>query len=456
MISMSKKISNLLVVLMIAFNSYSQNPIVPNKGLNDPHVHIFNDTAYVYASHDKSIDNKKFVMEDWWIWSSPDLVNWKKESVLKPEDTYIGKPFSRCWATDVAYKNGKYYWYFSEENQQTGVVVGNSPTGPWKDVLGKPLLSSELTPTDEYDMAILEDNGSHYIVFGVWDYYIAKLNDDMISLAEKPKKIEIINPRGPYNLDGKNLKKPTDDKPFMHKFNGKYYLSWGVFYGVSDNPYGPFDCKGTILNKASFAKGYDAPTWPTGFQQGRHGSFFEWHNQTYFAYCDISQTGNRYFRDTFISYIHYKENGEIATIRVDGIGVANYNANQPKIEAEDYFKSKGFIKKEMNNGFVVETTSNKSYLNFPNVKGGDQVSQLTLKVAAPDGGLFSIEIRKDKLDGQLVSKRVLKLNPNKNDFEDVVFDLKLLSDTENLYFLIDQNEHKKLKVDSFHFLNNKN
>lgn len=32
-------------------------------------------------------------MEDWWIWSSPDLVNWTMRSVLKPEQTYIGKPF---------------------------------------------------------------------------------------------------------------------------------------------------------------------------------------------------------------------------------------------------------------------------------------------------------------------------------------------------------------------------
>jgi hypothetical protein len=48
--------------------------------------------------------------------------------------------------------------------------------------------------------------------------------------------------------------------------------------------------------------------------------FFEFRNQWYFAYCDISHTGNRYFRDTFISYVHYKESGEMALIRVDGTG----------------------------------------------------------------------------------------------------------------------------------------
>ena len=37
----------------------------PNVGLNDPHVHIFGDKAYVYATHDKSMENERFIMEDW-------------------------------------------------------------------------------------------------------------------------------------------------------------------------------------------------------------------------------------------------------------------------------------------------------------------------------------------------------------------------------------------------------
>ena len=198
---------------------FTKNPIIPNQGANDPHIRIFNGKAYLSASHDKSIDNKGFTMDDWWMWSSDNLVDWKLESVLKPEQTYIGKPFSECWATDIAFRNGKYYWYFSEVNKQSGVVVSDSPSGPWKDPLGKPLLTSEMTPTHEYDMGIIQDaTGEFYIVFGVWDYYIAKLNEDMISLAEKPHKIEIKNPRGPYNQDGKNSKMPTDDKPFIHSY----------------------------------------------------------------------------------------------------------------------------------------------------------------------------------------------------------------------------------------------
>ncbi|GAA4958418.1 family 43 glycosylhydrolase [Algibacter aquimarinus] len=440
-----------IILFGFVVSSYAQNPIVPNKGLNDPHIHIFNDTAYVYASHDKSINNDKFIMEDWWIWSSPDLVNWTKRSVLNPKDTYIGKDFTRCWATDVGYKNGKYYWCFSEGNEQSGIVVGDTPVGPWEDVLAKPLLDSSLTPTHEYDMAIFEDNGTHYIIFGVWDYYIAKLNDDMISLAEAPKKITINNPRGPYNPDGSNTKMPTDDKPFVHKYNGKYYLSWGCFYAMSDDVYGPYDYKDTVIKEESFAKGYEAPTWPNGFLQGRHGSFFEWHNQWYYVYCDISQTGNRYFRDSFISYVHYKANGEMAMIRVDGVGVGNYNANE-SIEAEDYFKSNNVAKVEnTKGGFSIEPTEGLSYVMYPNIKNLSNEATLELEVIAKEA--LQIEVRENDAKGMLL----FTCNVPKNEiytFQKRNFKTKNLKDNQSLCFVFKNTNQQFFKLNRFKFKTN--
>ena len=438
-----------LLMMSMSLGGYGQNPIVPNQGLNDPHIHIFNDTAYVYASHDKSSDNTSFIMEDWWIWSSPDLVTWKKESVLKPEQTYINQPFNGCWATDVAYRNGHYYWYFSEKNEQTGVVVGDTPTGPWKDVLGKPLLSKDLTPTHEYDMAIFEEDGEHYIIFGVWDYYIAKLNYDMVSLAETPKKIEIRNPRGPYNQDGLNKDKPTDDKPFVHKYKNKYYLSWGCFYAMSDNLYGPYDYRDAIIDDSSFADGYDAPTWPNGFLQGRHGSFFEWHNQWYFAYCDISQTGNRYFRDTFISYVHYKDNGEMAKIRVDGVGVGRYKAKEGGIEAEDYFKAEGIRKVELEDGgFAVETKANKSYLFFPNIEGIENFKSLQLSLRSTDKGGFDIKIA-SSLDEEEVSSKKIQLDNFSPKVSVLEMPLPKSFDRGGIYIMIEQQSETPLQIDKF-------
>lgn len=432
---------------------WAQNPIVPNQGLNDPHIHIFNDTAYVYASHDKSADNTQFIMEDWWVWSSPDLVNWTKRSILKPEDTYIGAGFTGCWATDVGRRNGKYYWYFSERNQQTGVVVGNTPVGPWKDPLGKPLLSEEMTPTDEYDMAIFEEAGAYYIIFGVWDYYIAKLNEDMISLAEKPRKIMINNPHGPYNSDGKNKKMPTDDKPSVHKYKGKYYLSWGCFYAMSEDLYGPYDYTGAVINENSFAEGYDSPTWPNGFLQGRHGNFFEWHNQWYYTYCDISQGGNRYFRDAFISYVHFKDNGEMAPIRVDGVGVGQYDASQGDIEAEDYFNISGFEKIETTNGFAVQSIKEKAWLAYPNVNNLSGFTQMNLDLIWSSPGAYEIEIRRNSPTGdRLAIQKVEKKEAGK---QAATLSVSMLNPKENLFITIQGNGKEGLIIDSFSFLKGK-
>lgn len=438
-----------LLMLSTTTISHSQNPIVPNQGLNDPHIHVFKDTAYVYASHDKSIDNKGFVMEDWWIWSSPDLVNWTKRSVLKPKDTYIGIDYQSCWATDVGEKNGKYYWYYSEGNKQTGVVVGNSPVGPWKEALGKPLLTSEMTPTDEYDMAIFEDKGEHYIIFGVWDYYIAKLNSDMISLAEKPRKISINNPRGPYNRDGKNKEMPTDDKPFAHKYNGKYYLSWGCFYAMSDNVYGPYDYKDTIIKETSFAKGYDSPTWPNGYLQGRHGSFFEWHNQWYFVYCDISQTGNRYFRDAFISYVHYKENGEMETIRVDGMGVGRYDANNGHIEAEDFFKAFNVLKSEnVTGGFSVNAKESNGYVTYPNVQNLNSKSTIELEILSKT--VTEIEVREGNPNGKLLANCTFAAN-NSEAYRKESFKIEGSYNGQAICLVFKPSAINNLKINRFSF-----
>ena len=423
--------------------AFAGNPIVPAAGLNDPHVHIFNGKAYVYATHDKSIENETFIMEDWWIWSSDDLVNWELEAVLDPSDTYIGAGFQSAWATDAAYRDGKYYWYFSEANEQTGVVVADSPTGPWSDPLGKPFLAKDLTPTHEYDISVIEDRGEHYAIFGVWDFYIARMGDDMISLAEAPRKIIVENPVGPYGEGS------TDDKPFVHKRNGIYYLSWGAFYATSGNLYGPYKYKGVILNDHSFAPGYSEPTWPNGYLQGRHGSFFEWHNQTYFAYCDISQTGNRYFRDTFISYVHYRDNGDIAPIRVDGIGVGEYDANKGKIEVEDYFIARNAVKRESpDGGFVVGVDSGTNYIGFHNVSGLRNKKTIMVRASATGSSDSEIEVRKGSSTGPVVTTIEVRtgLPGLHGDFS---AELPELDEKEDLYFVVNRLSGQEVMLDYF-------
>jgi hypothetical protein len=196
----------------------SGNPILPGIGLCDPHVRIFNDRAYLYATHDRAEDSSSFLMDDWWIWSSSDLVNWIQESIILPENTYYGKPYSSCWAGDA---------------------------------IGK----------------------------------------------------------------GK-----TDDKPYLHKRDGIYYLSWGCFYGMSDNIYGPYDCHGSIIMEENIVPSLRYKKH--NITHDRHGSFFEWRNQWYFICNEMGKTQNMYFRDSSISYVNYRPNGEIEPVKISEEGVS--------------------------------------------------------------------------------------------------------------------------------------
>jgi len=55
-------------------------------------------------------------MKDWWCWTSDDLVTWSLESVIQPNVTLPWSSASErdeCWATDAAFKNGRFYFYLS-------------------------------------------------------------------------------------------------------------------------------------------------------------------------------------------------------------------------------------------------------------------------------------------------------------------------------------------------------
>lgn len=288
---------------------------IPLPGITDPHIHIFNSTAYLYASHDFSPQNKGFDMRDWQVWSSTDLINWEHRSTLFPEQTYIGKSIRGCWATDALFHKDVYYWFFSEVHEslprhQIGVVRSHNPNGPWEDFLGRPLVPNQPKPLTAYDPCLFKENNRIYLLFGVWNYYIVELRDDLSGFASRPVPLTIINPEGPYG------KGKTDDKVSLHKRAKWYYLSWGCYYAVSHSLHGPYQCKGSFLSAENIALSMRTPTWPNGPTQGRHGNFFSWKSKDYFCYCDMSNSGNRYYRSWWLSEITFETEGSIRPMAI--------------------------------------------------------------------------------------------------------------------------------------------
>jgi sucrose-6-phosphate hydrolase SacC (GH32 family) len=110
---MKHTIATVIALLLTPLAIHAGNPIVEGIGLTDPHAVVYGDRVWVYATHDADAKATKFVTKDWWVWSSADLVNWKHEGTLRPQETFIGQPSNACWAGFGISHNNKYYWYFS-------------------------------------------------------------------------------------------------------------------------------------------------------------------------------------------------------------------------------------------------------------------------------------------------------------------------------------------------------
>lgn len=52
----------------------AQNPLIQTKYTADPAPLVYNDTVFLYTSHDED-DAMGFKMQDWLLYSSTDMVN---------------------------------------------------------------------------------------------------------------------------------------------------------------------------------------------------------------------------------------------------------------------------------------------------------------------------------------------------------------------------------------------
>lgn len=370
------------------------NPIIAGRGVCDPQVRVWGGEAWLYATHDADPAAKDFVMRDWQIWRSGDLINWRHAGTLNPEQTYWGKPSNQCWATDAAFKDGRYYLYFSRGPKEIGVVVADHPAGPWRDPIGKPLIAEGLVNTEARDPGILQDaNGVNYIVFGTFRYFIARLGNDMVSLAETPRPLRIEKAIGPY---AKGL---TDDKPFMHRRGDLYYLSWGSYYAIGRSPYGPFETQGSVLSTATTdpelrlvrpGARYDLLNYD------RHGSFFELNGQWYFACNDQATRGaTEHYRNSAISYVHYRNDGTIAPVRLDTIGVGQYDLRRG-VAAADFFNVRdGAAVHRYADTFALDLLPG-GFALYPNVRG--VTDALTIVADGP------LDIRRGNAHGRLLGQ----------------------------------------------------
>ena len=193
------------------------------------------------------------------ILSTKDMVNWTDEGTLDNENltnmvsTIPSKEKTKCkWGTKAWAPSGlkidgdgdgeDEYYIFYTNGGAVGYVQGDSPTGPWKDDLGK-VLFNQSTPNCSdvvwcFDPAVLvDDKGDAYVYFGGG---VPGGNNPTAEQKAHPQtsrvaKIKFEECTGKVLLDGEPKKLDAyymfEDSE-INQFHGKYFYSYCINFMV--------------------------------------------------------------------------------------------------------------------------------------------------------------------------------------------------------------------------------
>lgn len=312
------KFSFSILVFFFALSAFSQNPVITNAYSADPSARVFNDTLYLYPSHDRDCA-VYWDMVDWRVYSTTNMADYTDRG-LALSLTDLSWASKWAWAPDCIYRNGKYYFYYPTDAENIGVAISDKPYGPFKDPLNKPLLSKKshgvVNNRDFIDpCAFIDDDGKAYLLAGQIDLNVVELNDDMISYSSEVKIIQGV--------------KYFFEAIWVHKYNGKYYLSYAgkdgkggdkIMYAMSDSILGPYEYKGIILDEVNSGT--------------NHHSIVQYKGQWYLFYhnSDLAlkkvpeSSPDRKFiqwrRSVCADYLHYNPDGTIQKVIPTTSGVS--------------------------------------------------------------------------------------------------------------------------------------
>ncbi len=312
--------------------------LTPGIYTADPSAHVFNGKIYIYPSHDiesgipENDNGDHFDMRDYHVFSMDDVNGEVTDHGVALDVKDIPWAGRQLWAPDAAHKNGKYYLYFPLKDKndifRIGVAVSDKPEGPFIPE------SDPIKGSHSIDPAVLEDTDGNYFMYfgGLWGGQlqryrnnkaiecghepadeepalspkVVKLAENMLEFAEEPRNALILDENGEPLKAGDHDRRYFEG-PWMHKYQGKYYLSYStgnthfLCYAMGDNPYGPFVYKGVILTPVV--------GWTT------HHSICEIGGKWYLFYHDsVPSGGKTWLRSIKVRELFYNADGTIVTM----------------------------------------------------------------------------------------------------------------------------------------------
>lgn len=313
-------------------------PLVTHIYTADPSAHVFEGKIYIYPSHDLDHDGPsndngdQYAMEDYHILSMENLESPVTDHGEALHLRDIPWASQQLWAPDAAYKNNTYYLFFPARDKEgifrIGVATSSNPSGPFQAQPDYIPGSYSIDPAVFID----EDDRAYMYFGGLWGGQLEKwktgeynpgqegpeldkpaigprvavLSEDMLTFEEQPQEISIVDEEGKAIVAGDEERRYFEG-PWLHKYNGLYYLSYStgtthkLVYAVSEHPKGPFTFKGEILSPVI--------GWTT------HHSIVQFEEKWYLFYHDCSLSdGVNHKRCVKYTELKYNPDGTIQPI----------------------------------------------------------------------------------------------------------------------------------------------
>jgi len=382
----------------------AENPIIQTNFTADPAPLVYKGTVYLYTSHDED-DATGFHMVDWKLYTSTDMVNWTDHGTVASLATFPwAVQTNDAWAPQVVERGGKFYLYVpisvpGQPKNVIAVVVADSPFGPFKDVLGHPLIAKangNIDPT-----VFVDRDGQAYLYWGNPNLWYVKLNRDMVSYAGEVVKVE----SKPANYQ---------EGPWFYRRKDHYYVAYashccpeGIGYAMSSKATGPWEYKGMVMDSDSRSSGNHP-----GIIDYKGGSYvFGFNYLLNYALTDV----HRERRSITVAKFKYAADGTIPTLPWwSREGVAQLGTLNPfvRVEAETMAWESGPTKgvwttgvrtaQDDKVGVYVTKIANGDFIKVRGVAFGEKpVESFTARVAAGmDGG--SIELHLDSVEGPVI------------------------------------------------------